>query len=153
MDVKIIQLFLRYRSLGVMSLHIPLGRIFHSNALTLFGLSLREKSQLSTSGIRILCHLCSLEFFTRSLFLSLSHTFYPSVPVFLARLILFSEAGLRLFFTSHTCFMGISRLGRKICKLNGINEKAELLFFNSVCFSGPLDRRNVLCHLKCRNFF
>jgi len=28
--------------------------------------------------------------------------------------------------------MGISRLGRKICKLNGINEKKEQPFFNSI---------------------
>lgn len=122
-------------------------------ALTLFGLPLREKSQLSTSGVRILCHLCSLEFFTRSLFFSLSHTFYPSVSASLARLILSSEAGLRLFFTFHTCFMGISRLGRKICKLNGINEKAELLFFNSLSASPIRSTEEMYCHFNYRNFF
>jgi len=62
--------------------------------------------------------------------LALIRSFYPSVSVSLART--FLKSGIKTFLTFHTCFMGISRLGRKICKLNGINEKKEPPFFNFI---------------------
>jgi len=42
--------------------------------------------------------------------------------------------------------MGISRLGRKICKLNGINEKAEVPFFSFL--PAHAGRRNALHYLN-----
>jgi len=42
--------------------------------------------------------------------------------------------------------MGISRLGRKICKLNGINEKAEVPFFSFL--SAHAGGRNALHYLN-----
>lgn len=112
-----------------MSLHTLFGPIFHSNAFP-FWHTLHEKSQLSTSGVWILRHLYSHEFFTRSALLLLyilSTLPFPSSSL---------KSGIKTFLTSHTCFMGISRLGREICKLNGINEKAEQSFFSS---RNPLD--------------
>jgi len=50
------------------------------------------------------------------------------------------------FLAFHTCFMGISRLGRKICKLNGINEKAEVPSFSFL--SAHAGRRNALHYLN-----
>jgi len=135
----------RQRDVEAMSRYIPHERIFHSNAPTFFSAHpSREIATLDLWSRRIPRHLCSPEFFTRSvLSLSLSRFLLPfrshrAYPLFRSK--------TETFLAFHTCFMGISRLGRKICKLNGINEKAEVPSFSFL--SAHAGRRNALHYLN-----
>lgn len=110
--------------------HIPLERIFHSSALTLFGSPFARNRNSRPLEYEFFATFVLSNFSHASLSILLS----PFLLSFRSRLSYLSRSSLfrsktETFLTFHTCFMGISRLRRKICKLNGINEKAEVPFF------------------------